>query len=286
MSVPRPRTPAILGRLLVEEGALTAEALESALVEQRESKRRLGEILVARGLVGPEAVARSRRSSGSPMCLRRSPPTPRRAYWCTPPSPASGGCSRSPSRRGASASPWPIRSTWALSTTCASRPAAASNRWWRAAPRSTARSHRRTGSPSPRWRARCPCVRRSPRAATGRTSRWRRRVARRRSCGWSITCWNARSRSERHPHRGARGGRARALPRGWGALRGARAPSRSPARRALAHQGDGRDGHLRAAAPAGRGDPAGARWALAHTARLHPAGRERGEGGREGAGSA
>ena len=59
MSVPRPRTPAILGRLLVEEGALTAEALESALVEQRESKRRLGEILVARGVVGPEAVART-----------------------------------------------------------------------------------------------------------------------------------------------------------------------------------------------------------------------------------
>lgn len=51
--------PAILGRLLLDGGAITADALASALDEQRGSGRRLGEILVGRGLADGELVARS-----------------------------------------------------------------------------------------------------------------------------------------------------------------------------------------------------------------------------------
>ena len=51
--------PAVLGRLLVDQGVLTAHALEAALEEQRGSGRRLGEIIVSRGLADGEAVARA-----------------------------------------------------------------------------------------------------------------------------------------------------------------------------------------------------------------------------------
>ena len=51
--------PAILGRLLLDGGAVTADALASALDEQRESGRRLGEILVGKGLADGELVARA-----------------------------------------------------------------------------------------------------------------------------------------------------------------------------------------------------------------------------------
>ena len=51
--------PAILGRLLLDRGAVTAKALASALDEQRESGRRLGEILVDKGLADGELVARA-----------------------------------------------------------------------------------------------------------------------------------------------------------------------------------------------------------------------------------
>jgi type IV pilus assembly protein PilB len=50
--------PAILGRLLLDEGAVTADGLTSALEAQRGSGRRLGEILVGKGLVDGETVAR------------------------------------------------------------------------------------------------------------------------------------------------------------------------------------------------------------------------------------
>ena len=50
--------PAILGRLLLDEGAITADALASALDAQPGSGRRLGEILVGKGLADGEQVAR------------------------------------------------------------------------------------------------------------------------------------------------------------------------------------------------------------------------------------
>jgi len=50
----RPR----LGALLLRDGLLTAEQLETALVEQEETGRRLGEILVERHLVPSKALAR------------------------------------------------------------------------------------------------------------------------------------------------------------------------------------------------------------------------------------
>ena len=56
--------PGILGRLLLDGGAVTADALASALDEQRESGRRLGEILVGKGLADGELVARARSSWG------------------------------------------------------------------------------------------------------------------------------------------------------------------------------------------------------------------------------
>ena len=51
--------PAILGRLLLDGGAVSADALASALDEQRESGRRLGEILIGKGLADGELVART-----------------------------------------------------------------------------------------------------------------------------------------------------------------------------------------------------------------------------------
>lgn len=48
----------MLGRLLVDEGATSAAELEAALAEQRETRERLGEILVRRGL-SSESVARA-----------------------------------------------------------------------------------------------------------------------------------------------------------------------------------------------------------------------------------
>lgn len=45
-----------LGSILVERGALSAEALDGALSEQRDGGRRLGEILVDQGLLGEEAI--------------------------------------------------------------------------------------------------------------------------------------------------------------------------------------------------------------------------------------
>ena len=57
--------PAILGRLLLDGGAVTADALASALDEQRESGRRLGEILVGKGLADGELVARARGAAGA-----------------------------------------------------------------------------------------------------------------------------------------------------------------------------------------------------------------------------
>ncbi len=49
----------ILGRILVDRGAVDEETLSAALSEQRESGRRLGEVLVSRGLSDEETVARS-----------------------------------------------------------------------------------------------------------------------------------------------------------------------------------------------------------------------------------
>ncbi len=48
----------MLGQLLVDDGAATDTQLDEALVEQRETRERLGSILVRRGL-DPEAVARA-----------------------------------------------------------------------------------------------------------------------------------------------------------------------------------------------------------------------------------
>ena len=58
---------AVLGRLLVDQGVLTAHALEAALEEQRGSGRRLGEIIVSRGLADGEAVARAARHPARPF---------------------------------------------------------------------------------------------------------------------------------------------------------------------------------------------------------------------------
>jgi type IV pilus assembly protein PilB len=52
-------SPKILGRLLVERGAVSEEALDAALQEQAASPRRLGQILVERGNVDEETLARS-----------------------------------------------------------------------------------------------------------------------------------------------------------------------------------------------------------------------------------
>jgi len=51
-------TPRVLGRLLVEAGAIGEEQLESALEEQRRTRERLGEVLVRNG-VDAEHVARA-----------------------------------------------------------------------------------------------------------------------------------------------------------------------------------------------------------------------------------
>lgn len=48
----------VLGRLLVEAGSLDEADVEAALAEQRETRERLGEILIRRGL-DPEHVARA-----------------------------------------------------------------------------------------------------------------------------------------------------------------------------------------------------------------------------------
>lgn len=47
----------LLGRMLIEQGFLTDEALERALALQRHTQRRLGEILVEQGLVTPAVLA-------------------------------------------------------------------------------------------------------------------------------------------------------------------------------------------------------------------------------------
>lgn len=54
----KPR-PKILGQLLVDEGSLTADALEAALAAQPTLGGRLGEVLLRRRDVAPEAVARA-----------------------------------------------------------------------------------------------------------------------------------------------------------------------------------------------------------------------------------
>jgi len=48
----------VIGQLLLAEGAITKDALEAALGEQRETRERLGQLLVRRG-ADPEAVARA-----------------------------------------------------------------------------------------------------------------------------------------------------------------------------------------------------------------------------------
>ncbi len=53
------RKPKILGRLLVEEGGLSAQAVDAGLEEQKRSGRRLGEVLIELGLAEPETVPRS-----------------------------------------------------------------------------------------------------------------------------------------------------------------------------------------------------------------------------------
>ncbi|MEJ2504212.1 MAG: ATPase, T2SS/T4P/T4SS family, partial [Gemmatimonadota bacterium] len=52
------RMATMIGQLLVDEGATSAAEVEAALLEQRETRERLGEILVRRGL-DPEVVARA-----------------------------------------------------------------------------------------------------------------------------------------------------------------------------------------------------------------------------------
>src|SRR2546423_12647183 len=46
-----------LGTLLVRDGALTAQQLESALAEKERSGRRIGEIVVGNGWVSPAKIA-------------------------------------------------------------------------------------------------------------------------------------------------------------------------------------------------------------------------------------
>src|SRR5262249_4545230 len=48
-----------LGRLLVEAGFLTTADLRDALAEQKRNGRRFGEVLVARGWLSPQALARA-----------------------------------------------------------------------------------------------------------------------------------------------------------------------------------------------------------------------------------
>ncbi len=50
--------PKILGRLLVEDANVPSEAVDAALEEQRKTGRRLGEVLIDRGAVDDETVAR------------------------------------------------------------------------------------------------------------------------------------------------------------------------------------------------------------------------------------
>jgi type IV pilus assembly protein PilB len=57
LQIPHRETRPPLGGLLVAQGLLTAEQLESALAEVESSGRRLGEVLVARGLVSTRDVA-------------------------------------------------------------------------------------------------------------------------------------------------------------------------------------------------------------------------------------
>ncbi len=51
--------PAILGRILLDQGSLTPDALERALATQPGSGRRIGELLIAGGQVDAESVARA-----------------------------------------------------------------------------------------------------------------------------------------------------------------------------------------------------------------------------------
>lgn len=53
-----PRMATMLGRLLVSDGAVTEAEVDAALEEQRDTRERLGHVLVRRGL-DPEAVARA-----------------------------------------------------------------------------------------------------------------------------------------------------------------------------------------------------------------------------------
>jgi len=48
-----------LGRLLVDSGFLTTAELHDALAEQQRNGRRLGEVLIARGQLSPQALARA-----------------------------------------------------------------------------------------------------------------------------------------------------------------------------------------------------------------------------------
>lgn len=51
--------PAILGRILIDQGALTPPALERALAAQPGTNRRIGDLLASSGVVDAEAVARA-----------------------------------------------------------------------------------------------------------------------------------------------------------------------------------------------------------------------------------
>ena len=61
-----------LGELLVQAGALSQDALSVGLERHRESEERLGRVLVASGLAGPEDVARA---LAQQMSLPYAPPT-------------------------------------------------------------------------------------------------------------------------------------------------------------------------------------------------------------------
>ncbi|MGI8421624.1 MAG: hypothetical protein ACR2MU_05100, partial [Gaiellaceae bacterium] len=59
LPLPFARTRLHLGALLVRDGLLEAEQLESALIEKEETGRRLGEIVIQRGRVDASALARA-----------------------------------------------------------------------------------------------------------------------------------------------------------------------------------------------------------------------------------
>lgn len=59
LPLPFARTRLHLGALLVRDGLLEAEQLESALIEKEETGRRLGEIVIQRGWVDASALARA-----------------------------------------------------------------------------------------------------------------------------------------------------------------------------------------------------------------------------------